>query len=250
MRCFAASCLAIDGVKRNMTDLAKARKLLYVTVDILPLRSLLLALFLVSGVICGYVSAGRCGAGMAEELRRYLTGYLSAASERTPTAAAAVRTLVCYLRAPLVSFLLGFASIGVVALPLLFAVQGFVLSFSLFSFALALGRESFLLLPTVFAIRLLFVLPCTFFWVQRRLRRRTRWPRLRSAVGNGFVRFRIQRRIGTGLRCVVCVCCSVVRWRCGLCRCSLPHSRYFKEKGRGDVFLGRVVRALSGLSDQ
>lgn len=162
MRCFAASCLAIDGVKRNMTDLAKARKLRYVTVDILPLRSLLLALFLVSGVICGYVSAGRCGAGMAEELRRYLTGYLSAASERTPTAAAAVRTLVCYLRAPLVSFLLGFASIGVVALPLLFAVQGFVLSFSLFSFALALGRESFLLLPTVFAIRLLFVLPCTF----------------------------------------------------------------------------------------
>lgn len=145
-----------------MTDLAKARRLRYVTVDILPLRSLLQALFLVSGVLGGYLLAGRFAVGSAEELERYLDGYLSIAAGRTLTGAAVLRTLVCYLRAPLLAFLLGFASIGVVALPLLMAAQGFVLSFSLFSFALALGRESFVLLPALFALRLLFVLPCTF----------------------------------------------------------------------------------------
>ena len=36
-----------------MTGSAKARKLRYVTVDILPLRSLLLALFLVFGIFAG-----------------------------------------------------------------------------------------------------------------------------------------------------------------------------------------------------
>ncbi len=145
-----------------MTDLAKARKLRYVTVDILPLRSLLLALFLVSGVMGGYMMAERCGGEMSEELRGYLMRYLSSMSERALSVDTALRTLACYLRAPLLAFVLGFASIGVIALPLLLAAQGFLLSFSLFSFALALGRDGFLLLPSVFAIRLLFVLPCTF----------------------------------------------------------------------------------------
>lgn len=152
----------LDEVKRNMTDLARARKLRYVTVDILPLRSLLLALFLVSGVIAGYLLSGRCAAASSQELRRYFDGYLALTMKRGLTGETALRTLVCYLRAPVLAFLLGFASIGVAALPLLLAAQGFVLSFSLFSFALAMGRESFVLLIAVFAIRLLFVLPCTF----------------------------------------------------------------------------------------
>ena len=145
-----------------MTDPARARKLRYVTVDILPLRSLLLALFLVFGIFAGYVFSGRCSGETADELRRYFEGYLALTAARAPTAEAAAQTLVCFLRAPALAFLLGFASIGVVGLPLLFAAQGFLLSFSLFSFAGAVGREGFLLLPALFAIRLLFVLPCTF----------------------------------------------------------------------------------------
>ena len=42
------------------------------------------------------------------------------------------------------------------------AAQGLTLSFSLFSFAAAMGREGFALLVALFLIRLLFVLPCTF----------------------------------------------------------------------------------------
>jgi len=144
-----------------MTDSTRSRKLRYVTVDIVPLRSLVLALFLVSGVLTGYAAALRCSAGTADELRQLLDTFRSSdlpGSDMT----AAMRTAVCYFRAPLLAFLLGFASIGVIALPMLLTAQGFVLSFSLFSFAAALGREGFAILIALFALRLLFVLPGTF----------------------------------------------------------------------------------------
>ena len=144
-----------------MTGPARARKLRYVTVDIIPLRSLLLALFFVLGIVCGYVYSGRCALGTGEELRRYFEGYLDAQTRRGVTAEAAAQTLACFLRAPVLAFLLGFASLGVAAIPLLCAAEGFVASFSLFCFAAALGRQSFAVLPALFALRLLFVLPCT-----------------------------------------------------------------------------------------
>lgn len=145
-----------------MTGTARTRRLRYVTVDILPLRSLLLALFLVFGILCGYFCSARYAGETGEELRRYFDGYLGMAAQRTLTAETAAQTVICFFRAPVIAFLLGFASIGVIALPLLFAAQGFVLSFSLFSFACAIGRGSFSQLAALFVIRLLFVLPCTF----------------------------------------------------------------------------------------
>ena len=145
-----------------MTGAARARRLRYVTVDMLPLRSLLLALFFVSGSLAGYVFALRWASGASEELRRYLDGYLALGASRTLSAQVAAQTVICFFRSPVLSFLLGFASIGVIGLPVLCAIQGFILSFSLFAFAAALGRGGFAVLLALFAIRLLFVLPGTF----------------------------------------------------------------------------------------
>ena len=145
-----------------MTGEGKARRLRYVTVDAVPLRSLVLAVFLLAGVLAGYLFSGRYANASSAELRRYFDGYLALAASRAPTLGAVLRTAACFLRAPVLAFLLGFALIGVAGIPLLLAAQGFVLSFSLFSFAGAVGRTGFLLLPALFAIRLLFVLPCTF----------------------------------------------------------------------------------------
>ena len=145
-----------------MTGAARARKLRYVTVGIVPLRALLLALFLLLGVLAGYVLAGRCAEETGGELRRYLEAYLASRAPAALTFETAARTLACFMRASVMAFLLGFASIGMLGLPLLFAAQGLTLSFSLFSFAAAMGREGFALLPALFLIRLLFVLPCTF----------------------------------------------------------------------------------------
>ena len=144
-----------------MNGTGKARKLRYVTVDILPLRSLLPALFLSLGILGGYLLSARFAPETEGELRRYFDGYLALTTKRPLSPEAAVQTLVCFFRAPVLAFLMGFASIGVFALPALYAFQGLVLSFSLFSFAGAMGRDSFLLLPALFAVRLLFVLPAT-----------------------------------------------------------------------------------------
>ncbi len=145
-----------------MTCYGKTRNLRCVTVDSIPLRSLLLALFFVLGVLAAYAASGRCAGASGEELRQYVDECVHASTGRALTGETAAQTAFCYFRAPALAFLLGFASIGIFVLPLLLAAQGFLLSFSLFSFAAAAGRDGFMLLPALFAVRMLFVLPCTF----------------------------------------------------------------------------------------
>lgn len=123
----------------------------------LPLPLILLSLCVAGGILLGYGLALRRLSDMSEELRRYFDGYVLLAREVSP--AAALRTLLCYFRAPLLAFLLGFASIGVVLLPLLCAFEGFLFSFSLCCFASALGRADFVLVLALFALRMLIVLP-------------------------------------------------------------------------------------------
>lgn len=128
----------------------------------LPLPLVILSVCFAGGILFGYVLAGSQLGAMGEELRRYFDGYILLAARET-SAAAVVRTLLCFFRAPLLAFLLGFASIGVVLLPLLCAFEGFLFSFSLCCFAGTLGREGFVLVLALFALRMLFVLPCTLF---------------------------------------------------------------------------------------
>lgn len=146
---------------KDLTAFVKARKFRSVSWDKLPLTMFLLSALLAIGVFCGYVFAANCAEETSAELGRYFEGYFLLASQGTLSAAAVLRTLLCFFRAPLLAFLLGFASIGVALIPLLCAFEGFLFAFSLFSFASTLGRESFPLLLALFAIRMLFMLPAT-----------------------------------------------------------------------------------------
>ena len=127
----------------------------------LPLTTLMLSAFFLLGVLLGYAVSRRCADAMGGELRQYLDAYFALRSTQELSASAVWRTLVCFFRTPAVIFLLGFASLGVVLVPVLCALQGFLFSFSLFCFSSALGHEGFLLLPVLFGTRLLIVLPCT-----------------------------------------------------------------------------------------
>ena len=69
--------------------------------------------------------------------------------------------MVCFFRASVAVFLLGFASVGVALIPAVCAAQGFLYAYSLLCFALGLGQDGFFLLPVLFALRLMLVLPCT-----------------------------------------------------------------------------------------
>mgnify|MGYP004626778841 CR=1 FL=1 len=124
----------------------------------LPL--LVLSACIVLGVLCGYAAAAGAMQRTGDELSRYFSTYLSLGAQRSFQAAALADTFWCYFRAPLIVFLLGFASIGALLVPLVCALQSFLLSFSLFCFALSLGRVSFPLLLAMFGIRFLTVLPC------------------------------------------------------------------------------------------
>ena len=109
---------------------------------------LVLSAFIVLGVILGYVFALRSLQSAGGELKQYFDAFLSGGVNRPFSVRALGETLL-------------FASIGIVAVPLVCACQGFLLSYSLFCFALSLGRGSFPLLLALFGIRLLAVLPCT-----------------------------------------------------------------------------------------
>ena len=98
---------------------------------------------------------------MGGELRRYLEGYLALRIEGAPSSAAVWQTMVCFFRASAAVFLLGFASVGVALIPAVCAAQGFLYAYSLLCFASGLGQDGFFLLPVLFALRLMLVLPCT-----------------------------------------------------------------------------------------
>lgn len=126
-----------------------------------PLSALILSAFFVLGVFCGYVLSARALALTGDELQRYFDSYLALGAQERVGVGALAETLVCYFRAPLIVFLLGFASIGVAMIPFVCAFHGFLTSFSLFCFAQSLGRGSFPLLLALFGVRFLAVLPCT-----------------------------------------------------------------------------------------
>ena len=130
-----------------------------VQLPMLP-RLLLLALFFLAGIFLGQVLSGRVPDATGDELRRYLEDYMQLGGGGAPTARTVLSALVIYFRYPLMAFLLGFASIGVVLLPGVTAAYGFFLSFSVCCFTAAFGTDGVLLAMAVFGLRCLVTMPC------------------------------------------------------------------------------------------
>ena len=141
-----------------------------------------------------------------DALRSYLEGFLTAAGAggvAPPDLAAMVWEL---LRWPLFAFLLGFTALGVVGIPLLFAVRGFLLSFSITCFVRLFGGPGSLLAFLVFgisgciAVPALFVLGVQSFMEASRLAGRPAGEDRRSG-GYGRLYF---------VRCGACACALCV----------------------------------------
>lgn len=81
---------------KDLAVFAKARRIRAVSWEELPLSMLLLAALLATGIVCGYLFAGNCAAETGEELGRYFEGYFLLASQDDLSAAAVLRTLVCF----------------------------------------------------------------------------------------------------------------------------------------------------------
>jgi stage II sporulation protein M len=126
------------------------------------LRLGLLAICFLGGLLFGQVVANQLGGSTAGELTDYLNGFFSLEPNWEPSAKVAVSTAVVYLRYPLLAFLLGFASVGAVLLPLTTAAYGFFLSFSVCCFTAAFGRGGVLLALAALGLRSFITLPCYF----------------------------------------------------------------------------------------
>lgn len=163
------------------------------------------ATFFLVGVLFGHAAATRCAQPLGEELARYLEDYLALHTERGLSLTVLLETLGCFFRAPTAVFLLGFASVGVVLIPCVCALQGFLFSFSLFCFSAALGRSGFFILAALFAARLLVVLPCTLLLGGAAME--TSYALAALSLGHG----KRARSVSYGRRCwirfgKVCVC--------------------------------------------
>lgn len=126
------------------------------------LRLLFLALLFSAGVILGQVFAGRVPAGTDRELERYLKDFFSISQGRTLSGRECLSALLIYFRYPVLAFLMGFASVGILLLPVLTVAYGFFLSFSVCCFTASFGGEGVLLALSVFGLRCLVTLPCYF----------------------------------------------------------------------------------------
>ena len=115
-------------------------------------RLLFLALLFLCGVILGQLFALQVPESTGAELESYLSEFLQLERESS-LSGAAVSTLVLYFRYPLLAFLLGFASIGILLLPAVSLAFGFFLSFSVSCFTASFGGDGVLLALAVFGLR-------------------------------------------------------------------------------------------------
>jgi len=124
-------------------------------------RLLFLALFFFAGIVLGQVFSSRVPDATGDELARYLTDFLKL-GEGDPAPRTVLSAAALYFRYPLAAFLLSFASIGVLLLPLVTGAFGFFLSFSVCCFTAAFGPGGVLLALAVFGLRCAVTLPCYF----------------------------------------------------------------------------------------
>lgn len=135
------------------------------------IRLLFLALFFFAGILLGQVFSARVPDATGEELTRYLKDFLEVEEQGTVSPQAALSAAVLYFRYPLAAFLLGFASIGILLLPVSAGAFGFFLSFSVCCFTAAFGSDGVLLALAVFGLRCAVTLPCFFLLATASLER-------------------------------------------------------------------------------
>lgn len=123
------------------------------------LRSLLLALFFLTGAMMGHLYAGACGEEAHTALEEYLRDYC-AVYDAGGVAVSMASCIVIYFGYVLLVFLLGFSSAGVALIPALTGLFGFLSMYTVSCFIRCYGRSGVLLALGVLAVRLIFTLPC------------------------------------------------------------------------------------------
>jgi len=122
---------------------------------------LLLSLLMAAGILLGYMMYGIFVGDDDGQLRAFILQYVRLLAEAEGKPAAPLSVILVYFRYPVLLFVCGCTALSAVLIPLLCAVQGFVLAFSVSCFAAQLGRSGLLLALCAFGPRCMLVIPCT-----------------------------------------------------------------------------------------
>ncbi len=96
------------------------------------------------------------------ELSNYLTEYFRAVGENGSLSISIWSVIWDLVRWPLFVFLLGFTALGVVAIPALLLVRGFLLSYSVTTFVGLFGTDGLVAALAAFGITALLLIPVLF----------------------------------------------------------------------------------------
>lgn len=124
--------------------------------------SLPLAVCFFLGILAGTVCATRTGGSVGEELKNYLSAYLTAAQGREISVSVLCTLALAYLWGPVLSFFCGFFAAGAVLLPLLTAAFGFLPAYAVSCLTAAFGGQGVWLAVGFFGLRCLLTIPCFF----------------------------------------------------------------------------------------
>ena len=116
--------------------------------------------FLFLGIGAGVVCAGRISGDVERELTTYLTDYLALAQSQDLGISVVCSLTLLYLQGPVLAFLCGVCSAGILLLPLLAAAAGFFPAYAAGCLTASFGGRGLLLALAFFGFRCLVTVPC------------------------------------------------------------------------------------------
>lgn len=114
------------------------------------------------GGIAGCILASKVDGAAADSLNTYISAFLAAAGTGGVEAPALLPLLWEVARWPLITMLLGFTALGLLGIPILFAVRGFLFSFAIASFVRMFGAMGGLLAFLIFGLSGVVAVPALF----------------------------------------------------------------------------------------
>lgn len=106
--------------------------------------------------------AAQVDGGGQDSLSAYIEGYLKMVQTGNAVAPSPITAFWETVRWPLFTFLMGFTALGVVGIPTLFAVRGFLFSFAISSFVRMFGGAGAILAFFAFGLTGLVAVPALF----------------------------------------------------------------------------------------
>lgn len=114
------------------------------------------------GGALGCLMAAQVSGGGGDSLNLYLQSYLAAARDGAVAPPGLPTVLWETLRWPLLTFLMSFTALGVLGIPVLFSIRGFLLSFAVSSFVRMFGGVGGILAFFAFGLTGLLAVPVLF----------------------------------------------------------------------------------------